>query len=67
MSLHRLLEWIRAKRRGSTQPQDEPGVVISTRLKELLPVKNLKPIETASTQPESEDDKDQMNCDKFGT
>jgi hypothetical protein len=64
MSLRRLLAWIGTKRRGSTQPQDEPGVVISTRLKELLQVKSPKPVET--TEPR-EDDKNQMNRDKFGT
>jgi len=64
MSLRRLLAWIGTKRRGSTQPQDEPGVVISTRLKELLQVENPKPVETAT---HSEDDENQMNRDKFGT
>jgi hypothetical protein len=67
MSLHRLLAWIRTKRRGSTQPQDEPGVVISTRLKELRQVKSPKPVESASTEPHREDDQNQMNRDKFGT
>ena len=50
MSLQRLLAWIRTKRRGSTQSQDDPGVVISTRLKELLQVKNPEPVETTSTE-----------------
>jgi hypothetical protein len=67
MLLQRLLAWIRTKRRGSTQPQDEPGVVISTRLKELLQVKNPKPVETTSTESPDEDDQNQLNRDKFGT
>jgi len=67
MSLRRLLAWIGTKRHGSTQPQDEPGVVISTRLKELLQVESPKPVETATLEPHSEDDENQMNRDKFGT
>ena len=67
MLLQRLLAWIRMKRRGSTQSQDDPGVVISTRLKELLQVKSPKPAETASPEPPIEDDENQMNRDKFGT
>jgi len=54
MSLYGLLAWIRAKRRDSTHPQDEPGVVISTRLKELFQVKDRKSAGAASTQPEIE-------------
>jgi hypothetical protein len=67
MFLQRLLAWIRMKRRGSTQSQDDPGVVISTRLKELLQVKNPKPVETTSTESPNEDDQNQLNRDKFGT
>ncbi len=67
MSMQRLLAWIRMKRRGSTQCQDEPGVVISVRLKELLQVKNPEPVETTSTESPNEDDQDQLNRDKFGT
>ncbi len=67
MSLQRLLAWIRTKRRGSTQSQDDPGVVISARLKELLQVKNPEPVETTSTESPNEDDQDQLNRDKFGT
>ena len=67
MSLRRLLAWIGTKRRGSTQPQDEPGVVISTRLKELLQIKDPKPVETTSTESSNEDDENQLNRDKFGT
>ena len=52
MSLQRLLAWIRTKRRGSTQSQDDPGVVISTRLKELLQVKNPKLVETIPRSPQ---------------
>ena len=55
------------KRRGSIQYQDDPGVVISTRLKELLQVKNPEPVETTSTESPNEDDQNQMNRDKFGT
>jgi hypothetical protein len=64
MSLHGLLTWIRVKRRGSTQPQDEPGVVISTRLKELLQIKKPNPVEIASMQCQSEDNQNEMNRDK---
>jgi len=67
MSLQRLLTWIRTKRRGSTLPEDEPGVVISTRLKELLQIKGPKPVETTSTESPNEDDENQLNRDKFGT
>jgi len=59
MSLQRLLAWIRTKRRGSTQSQDDLGVVISARLKELLQVKNPEPVETTSTESPNEDDQDQ--------
>ena len=67
MSLQRLLAWIRTKRRGSIQSEDEPGVVISKRLKELLQVKSLKLVETNSTESHSEDDQNHLNRDKFGT
>jgi hypothetical protein len=67
MLLQRLLAWVRIKRRGSTQSQDEPGIVISTRLKELLQVKNPEPVETTSTKSPNEDDQNQLNRDKFGT
>lgn len=68
MFLQRLLAWIRMKRRGSTQSQDDAGVVISTRLKELLPVKNPEPVETTFTEsPNNEDDRNQLNREKFGT
>ena len=67
MSLQRLLAWIRTKRRGSPQSQDDSGVVISTRLKELLQVKNPKLVETDSTESHSEDDQNHLNRDKFGT
>jgi len=66
MSLQRLLAWIKTKRRASTQSPDEPGVVIYTRLKELLQVKNPEPVETTSESP-YENDQDQLNRDKFGT
>ena len=67
MSLQRLLAWIRTKRRGSTQPQDDPGVVISTRLKELLQVKRPGQGETISAGTPSEDHQTQLKRDKFGT
>ena len=67
MFLQRLLAWMRMKRRGSTQSQDDPGVVISTRLRELLQVKNPEPVETTSTESPNEDDQNQLNRDKFGT
>ena len=67
MSLQRLLAWIRTKRRGSTQSQDDTGVVISTRLKELLQVKNPHPVEATSTESHNEDDQNQLNRDTFGT
>jgi len=64
MFLQWLLAWIRTKRRGSTQSQDDLGVVISTRLKQLLPVKDPKP---APTQPPSKDSQNEKNRDRFGT
>jgi hypothetical protein len=67
MSLQRLLAWIRTKRRGSTQSQDDPGVAISTRLKELLQAKNHESVETIATESPIEDDQNQRNRDKFGT
>jgi hypothetical protein len=67
MFLRRLLAWIRMERRGSTQSQDDPGVVISTRLKELLQVKHPEPVETTSTESPNEDEQNQLNRDKFGT
>ena len=67
MSLQRLLAWIRTKRRGSPQSQDDSGVVISTRLKELLQVKNPKLVEINSTESQGEDDQNHLNRDKFGT
>jgi len=67
MFLHRLLSWIRREGRGSSLLQDEPGVVISTLLKELLPVNSPKTVETAFTEPQSEDDEIRVNREKFGT
>jgi len=67
MSLHRLVSWIRTKRHGSTQSEDDTGVVISTRLKELLHVKDHHPTEETSTEFPNEDDQNQLNRDKFGT
>ncbi len=67
MFLQRLLAWIRTKRRGSTQSQDDSGVVISTRLKELLQVKNPEPDKTTSTESSNEDQETQLNREKFGT
>jgi hypothetical protein len=68
MSLQRLLAWIRRKHVGSSQPRDEAGIVISTRLKELLQDKTPDPIKTTSTEsPNNEDDQKQLNRDKFGT
>ena len=67
MSLRRLFAWIRTKRRGSTPPQDELGVMISTRLKELLQFESPVPAETATLEPHSEDDENQTNRDRFGT
>jgi ABC-type lipoprotein release transport system permease subunit len=67
MSLQRLRAWIKKKRRGSTQSQDESGVVISKRLKELLQVKNPEPVETTSPESSNEDDQTQLNREKFGT
>jgi len=67
MSLQRLRAWIKKKSRGSTQSQDESGVVISKRLKELLQVKNPEPVETTSAESSNEDDQTQLNREKFGT
>jgi len=58
MLLPRLLSWIRG--RGSTRSPDEPGAVISTRLKELLPVKNPNTAETARPDPQSEEDENHL-------
>ena len=60
-----LLAWIRVKRRGSAQLPDDSGLVISTRLRELLQVNS--PAESASTQAPSEDDDNNTNRGKFGT
>jgi hypothetical protein len=67
MFLHRLLSWIRSKSRGPTLPQDEPGVVISTRLKELLPVESPNTGGMTSVDSHNEGDKGEMNREKFGT
>jgi len=67
MSLQRLVAWIRTKRRSWTQSQAEPGVVISTRLKELLQVRNPEPVETTSKKSLNKDDQDQLKRHKFGT
>ena len=67
MYLQRLRAWMRMKRRRSTPSQDDTGVVISARLKELLQVKNPQPFETTSTESPNEDGQDQLNRDKFGT
>ena len=67
MFLHGLLSWIRRKSRGSTLPQDEPGVVISRRLKELVPLERPKPVETALTDPQSEEDESRDEPREFGT
>jgi hypothetical protein len=67
MLLQRFLVWIKMRHRGATQSQDDPGFVISTRLKELLQAKNPESIETTSTVSPNEDDQNQLNRDKFGT
>jgi len=68
MSLRRLLAWIRAKRRDWTQPEgEEEGVVISRRLQELLDVTEPKPVDTASTPNQKQDDKDQRSSRRLGT
>jgi hypothetical protein len=67
MLVHRFLAWLRAKRRGSSEPQLTEGVIISTRLRELRDVTQCNPSETGSTQSESENDQDKRNHDKFGT
>jgi hypothetical protein len=67
MSLQRLLAWIRRKHVGSSQLRDESGVVISTRLKELLQDETPKPVKITSTESPNEDDQNQLNRDKFGT
>ena len=67
MFLHRLFSWLRRKRRGSTLPQDEPGIVISTRMKELVPIESANTVETPFTDPANEDDEIGENREKFGT
>jgi hypothetical protein len=67
MFLHRLLSWIKTRGNVSPQLQDEPGVVLSKRLKELLPVERPKPVETPFTAPQSEEEENRTNCEKFGT
>jgi len=66
MSLYSWVSWIKKKHRVSTQ-LDDTGVVISTRLKELLQVKDHHPTEATSTDLPNEGDQNQLNRDKFGT
>ena len=67
MLLHRLLSWIRGKGQGATRPQEEPGVVITARLKELVPDHNPKDVRAEFPAPENEEDKKRKDRDKFGT
>jgi hypothetical protein len=67
MLLHRLLSWTRSKGRGLPLPQIEPGVVISKRLKELLPVESPTIGGTTSMESHNADDEREMNREKFGT
>jgi hypothetical protein len=67
MLWHRLLSWIRTKGNVSPQPQDEPGAVISRRLKELVPLERPKPVETAFADPQSEEDENRDESREFGT
>jgi len=67
MSVHRFLEWIRAKRPSSSEPQSKEGVMITTRLRELRDVTKCNPSEKDPTQAQNEDDQDKKNRDKFGT
>jgi hypothetical protein len=65
MLLHRLLSWIRGKGHGATHPQEEPGVLITARLKELLP--NHNPKDVKAVFPENEEDKKRIDHERFGT
>jgi hypothetical protein len=67
MLLHRLLSWIRGKGHGATHPQEEPGVVITARLKELVPNHNPKDVRAAFPAPENEEDKKHIDRERFGT
>lgn len=67
MLLHRLFSLIRSIGRGWTLPPNEPGVVISSRLKALLPVKNPKTVETTGPDPQGKEDENRINREKFGT
>lgn len=67
MSFQRLLSWMRRKGHGSTLPVDEPGVIISKRLKELLPAKSRETVEIAFGERRNENDESGMEPKKFGT
>ena len=67
MFMHRLLSWIRTTGNVSPEPQDEPGIIISRRLKELVPVERPKPVETVLTESPSEEEENRTNREKFGT
>jgi hypothetical protein len=66
MSLHFFFEWIKAMRRDSSQGDKEGGALISRRLKELLEVPPIRPVERPSAQSQCEED-NPTNRDKFGT
>jgi len=50
-----------------TLPADEPGVIISKRLNELLPAENRKRVEIALGEHRNESEKSGMESKKFGT
>jgi hypothetical protein len=56
MCLHRLFLWIRTKHRGPVQNQEELGIVISKRLRELLPENSNELVETTSTESNTKDE-----------
>jgi hypothetical protein len=65
MSLYSFVVWIRMKCSQSNQPSLEEGIVISTRLRELLDFKNSQ-FETLTTEPQTKAD-DRPDRDELGT
>jgi len=49
-----------------TLPADEPGVIISKRLKELLPAESRKTVEIAFGEHRNENENSGMEPKKFG-
>jgi len=58
---------MRRKDHGSALPVDEPGVIISKRLKELLPARSRETVEITIGERRNENDKSGMEPKEFGT